>query len=211
MKYFNHLSLLTALLCLMMSSCTTTKFATKKTVNILPYYHEVDQGEKQLILQDVHGQQLFVNAQKLVGAEMQMGYTQSVKLEKNKDQGLYKVTQSLGTVIDTSSSRINDMWVLKKLHNKAIQSNAPTLTVDLRKQRAYGTTGCNRYHSNFHLLEGGKISFGMIASTKMLCPNSDVEMEFTSLLQKVNGYQIKDRHLYLTVDGNEVMNFLKID
>ncbi|QZE15142.1 META domain-containing protein [Halosquirtibacter laminarini] len=211
MKYFNYTLLISILSTFLLSSCATSKFSLKKDVKIASYYHRNEEGKKQIVLIDHHGNTLFISPEEIEGTEMQMGYQQTVSMEKDKQKNIYHVKQVKQTVMDSASIRLNDMWVLKKINDKKIAKNAPTLTINLRKETAYGSTGCNRYHSQFMLLGEKKVDFIRIASTKMLCMNANLETEFTSTLEKCDGYAIANNHLTLTKEGKVVLDFQKVD
>lgn len=211
MKQIKHATLFATLLILLLSSCSSSKFTTKKPITVSPFYHENTKGQKQLILTDQKGNILFLDEEKLEGAELLMGYNQMLEIAKPKKSDQYKVTKKLETSIDTMTCVINDIWVLKKIKGEEVNKNAPTLTIDLRKKRAYGHSGCNRYSTSVSLFENHSIKFGMIAATKMYCPNIDIENTYLNALQKCDQYQIKDRHLHLMQGEKILLTFLKVD
>lgn len=211
MKQIKHTTLLATLFIILLSSCSTSKFSIKKPVTVSPFYHESSEGQRELILTDHNGNILFLNEEKLEGAELLMGYNQMLEITKQNKTDQYKVIKKIETSIDTMTCVINDIWVLKKIEGEMIDKNAPTLTIDLREKRAYGHSGCNRYHTSISLFENQSLKFGMIASTKMYCPNIDIENSFLNALQKCDHYNIKDGHLHLMQGGKTLLTFLKVD
>ena len=59
-------------------------------------------------------------------------------------------------------------------------------------------------------VEGDKISFSDITTTKMFCVDVD-ETSFLTALSKANKYKIEKMRLYLFEDDKEVLVFKKID
>ena len=59
-------------------------------------------------------------------------------------------------------------------------------------------------------VEGDKISFSDITTTKMFCVYVD-ETSFLTALSKANKYKIEKMRLYLFEDDKEVLVFKKID
>jgi heat shock protein HslJ len=64
--------------------------------------------------------------------------------------------------------------------------------------RVSGNAGCNRFGGNYSE-DGGKLSFGPLAMTRMMCPPPDMEREraFTEIL--ANSSRFEATHLKLTL------------
>lgn len=64
------------------------------------------------------------------------------------------------------------------------------------ENRMFGNSGCNRY-STVYILEGRKIDFQPIISTKMACGGEAMKQEntFFSVIEKVEKYKIKGNYL----------------
>jgi heat shock protein HslJ len=64
------------------------------------------------------------------------------------------------------------------------------------ENRMFGNSGCNRY-STVYILEGRKIDFQPIISTKMACGGEAMKQEntFFSVIEKVERYKIKGNYL----------------
>ena len=69
--------------------------------------------------------------------------------------------------------------------------NAPFLGFDKDGHRLYGNAGCNRLMGSFELdtLNGGKVKFGQVAATRMMCPDMTLEQNVLEALNKVAGYE----------------------
>ena len=82
-------------------------------------------------------------------------------------------------------------WELVELGGKpfpATEGHAVTMQFDPDGERVYGSGGCNRYAGAYES-SGDKLTFGVIASTKMMCPTLDQEQAFFSMLGKVASYE----------------------
>jgi heat shock protein HslJ len=109
---------------------------------------------------------------------------------------------------------LHDIWVVESI-NGATYSRAegqdlhPTLEIYLSEKRFLGNTGCNNMNGSMNV-EGDKISFSDITTTKMFCVDVD-ETSFLTALGKANNYKIEKMRLYLFNDEKELLVFKKID
>lgn len=108
--------------------------------------------------------------------------------------------------------RLNDIWVLENINGKAInvQTEPPRLEFQLKENRVTGYGGCNQISGSIQTTEK-TIQFGMMARTKMACPDLALEDQFLGYLndQEV-GFEIGERKLTLT-SGNNRLVFKKVD
>jgi heat shock protein HslJ len=110
--------------------------------------------------------------------------------------------------------RIHDIWVVESINGAAYsrvenQELHPTLEIYLAEERFSGNTGCNNINGSMNV-EGEKISFSDITTTKMFCVDVD-ETSFLTALRKATKYKIEKMRLYLFDDDKEVLVFKKID
>ena len=109
---------------------------------------------------------------------------------------------------------LHDIWVVQSINGAAYsrvegQDLHPTLEIYLSEKRFLGNTGCNNMNGSMNV-EGDKISFSDITTTKMFCVDVD-ETGFLTALSKANKYKIEKMRLYLFEDDKEVLVFKKID
>jgi heat shock protein HslJ len=126
--------------------------------------------------------------------------------------GILTVSCSSGN--GTADSRIHDIWVVESVNGVTYsraegQDLHPTLEIYLSEERFIGNTGCNNMNGNVNV-EGEKISFSDIVTTKMFCADVD-ETSFLTALNKASNYKIEKMRLYLFDDDKEVLVFKKID
>lgn len=74
-----------------------------------------------------------------------------------------------------------------------------------------GNSGCNSYHASYEA-DGGEISFGPIAGTKMACGDAEASTEtrYLQLLGDVASYEVSGRSMSMSNgDGTPVLQFMK--
>jgi copper homeostasis protein (lipoprotein) len=105
-------------------------------------------------------------------------------------------------------------WRLSSLAGQPLSSadatHAPTLMFDAAEKRVSGSGGCNRITGSYNV-NGDKLDFGPIASTKMACPQPimDTESAFLRQLSAVNSYKIDGGSLTLySADGTPLVTFV---
>lgn len=76
--------------------------------------------------------------------------------------------------------------------------------------RVSGHAGCNRFGGSYSE-DGGKLSFGPIAMTRMMCPPPDMEREreLTELLQNTRQFEATHRKLTLISGSGQVLATLQ--
>ena len=103
-------------------------------------------------------------------------------------------------------------WKLVELQGKPVvvpaEGRAPNLTLDAEKKRVTGFAGINRFFGGYKL-DGDKLSFGMMGSTRMAGPPEAMEAEtaFLKMLGEVNGWKIIDNTLQLLHDDKVIAQF----
>lgn len=74
-----------------------------------------------------------------------------------------------------------------------------------------GNASCNRYHGPFRLGETDSLSFGLVASTQMMCGEPpgvmEQEMAFLRSLEKVQTFLLKGGALELRCEDGTVLKF----
>lgn len=116
----------------------------------------------------------------------------------------------------TSASQItNTTWELIKLEGTNIeQSNEKgekiQFTLNSVDQMVFGNSGCNSFNGSYELDDGNRIKFSKIASTRMACPESDInEQEVLDVFNQADNYTIDGNKLILNVGKRALWLFLK--
>jgi copper homeostasis protein (lipoprotein) len=94
-------------------------------------------------------------------------------------------------------------WKLYEINGKRIGSfndphRHPYLIINSADNRAYGNGGCNGFTGVYSTKDQFSISFSKMASTKMACEEGlELEIEFMTMLEKVDNYTMRDDTLSL--------------
>ena len=103
---------------------------------------------------------------------------------------------------------LNTEWIATRINGDAVKGNASTLTID--QNRAYGSSGCNRYTGKATLGENNSLQFGPTASTRMACINDTAQQEaaYFRALQSVTSYHLNQGDLILLdKDFNKLIEY----
>src|SRR5690625_7389519 len=65
-------------------------------------------------------------------------------------------------------------------------------------QKVSGFTGCNRVMGSYELSSGNKVQCENLATTRMACPNLDLENKILKLLDSANHFKIENETAYLS-------------
>jgi heat shock protein HslJ len=84
--------------------------------------------------------------------------------------------------------------------------NQAHLHLNADGRQATGSDGCNRFFG-VYALEGDKLTFGMMGSTRMACPHADLDRIFYQSLKKTSRYQINGEHLELLQKDKLLLRF----
>ena len=64
-----------------------------------------------------------------------------------------------------------------------------------------GIGACNRMMGEFTTSTTGALKFQSIASTKMMCPNAELETKFSQILDRATHYEVDGNLLMILSDG----------
>jgi copper homeostasis protein (lipoprotein) len=92
-------------------------------------------------------------------------------------------------------------WTLTRVGALSVAAGAaqrtPNLTLQAAEKRAVGSSGCNRFTGSYSL-QGERLKFGSVASTKMACPQGmDIERAFLDALARTATWRIAGGRLDL--------------
>lgn len=102
-------------------------------------------------------------------------------------------------------------WELTEVAGKQVQQylnqRKPYIQFDAENNRAYGFGSCNNF-SGGYTIEGNKLTFIAMASTRMYCQHvMQQEAAFNTMLSTTNGYKIDGNMLVLLKDGKVLGRF----
>ena len=108
------------------------------------------------------------------------------------------------------TSLYNIKWSLKKIYENGKPGDVNTrafIRFDKEKGSAGGNGSCNSFGST-STVEGNKVSFKNIFSTKMYCEEvQQVENKYLKQLENANRFEIKDKALILYRDKEKLLEF----
>lgn len=136
---------------------------------------------------------------------------------KNFDYSV-KVRAKIGTMEDyqdfsgcgsfLGTYRLNNLWELERINENNLDKpneKKPHLEFDLAQNKMYGFGGCNRLNGTVKL-EKDSLKIRKIASTKMACPNMEMESAFLpAISDKSFGMEFKDDKLILKNDAKQLV------
>ena len=106
-------------------------------------------------------------------------------------------------------------WVATEINGFQVESSekTPQIQFDSSSKRFSGSDGCNQIMGSFNTADD-HLSFGEIASTKMMCPdaNSLTATQYQQALAKVTSYRASSQLLVLfDQNGQTLIAFKKAD
>lgn len=104
-----------------------------------------------------------------------------------------------------SSSIIDGEWNITEVNGSAVKAESrPYIGFDIRKNRVYGTPGCNRISGSFDFEDkNGQIKFGAIASTMMACPDMELERNILQALNSAESIKSSGKERLTLCDKNK--------
>lgn len=106
---------------------------------------------------------------------------------------------------------LNGDWNITTVNGEVANGEKqPFLSLNIQDKHIYGCAGCNRINGEIEVKENGKISFGQIGATRMLCPNMGTERAILLALEEVKGYEGTEQEITLTnEDGKALITLVK--
>ena len=108
---------------------------------------------------------------------------------------LLALAASCSATQNMNISELSGRWEITAVEGKAVEMTVPDAEIpylgfDTATGRLTGNAGCNSIKGAFVAGNGdGKITFDKIASTRMMCPDMNVEQSVLQALDKVTGYK----------------------
>ena len=114
----------------------------------------------------------------------------------------------------TTSTNIQDIWVLDSINNTAPDSNyfshgTPYFDFNLDKKTFSGHTGCNGINGKLSEVSG-KLVFDSLQFSKGVCKDKGFEKKLLKAFNKAVRYTILNDMLYMNIDPSTVYVFRRI-
>ena len=103
-----------------------------------------------------------------------------------------------------STSLTSGEWILTELEGQPLIAEAPITAAFTEDGQVGGTAGCNTYSGTYEV-EGDTISFGLMATTLMACPQlvMDQELAYLAVLERAQSYAVTESVLTLVGAGGQ--------
>jgi heat shock protein HslJ len=100
-------------------------------------------------------------------------------------------------------------WNLVELNNSKIEHPGPQVPhLRFETDKLTGNDGCNNFFGAY-TLDGNKLKFGMLASTRMACPQiNELDIEFNKVISITSSYTISSDKLELFEEDKLLASFL---
>ncbi len=124
--------------------------------------------------------------------------------------GVLLVMGSCGAGNKTVSvADLSGEWNIVEINGEKVTAESvPYLGLDMDAKRLYGNAGCNRIMGSleYDSVCPGKIHFGSVAATRMMCPDMETEQKVLAALEKVTACSGDKTSLSLNdAEGKTVM------
>ncbi len=93
----------------------------------------------------------------------------------------------------------SNAWQVVQLNAKTLkaQGDSYTISFDTESQQLRAMGGCNRIMGGYTMDEKGALSFDRLSSTRMACPDPELEQRFIDALNSTTKFDIDDDMLLL--------------
>ena len=102
-------------------------------------------------------------------------------------------------------------WRLIEVNGKSVKSSEAKdyfINLDSKTGRFTGFVGCNTVMGSYAMIDATKLQFSKVGSTKMSCPDGNVESKFMKMIEKVENYKIEGSNLYFNKsNSSDVLKF----
>ena len=99
-------------------------------------------------------------------------------------------------------------WHLMRLMGRDLSVDADKFVFTFSEDGEFGGTGaCNRIFGAFKSNDQRAISFENLASTRMMCPDANLEAQFVEVLDRATHYEV-DGNVLMILSNGEVQAIL---
>jgi len=110
-------------------------------------------------------------------------------------------TNAITSMQENTIQQLSGIYSVTTLSEHDTLAITPEINFDVNTNRVSGFSGCNRFNGSY-TIDGNKITFGPIASTKMMCREeaNTIEQKMFNALSQVNSFTLKNNVLTLFKD-----------
>ncbi|BAO77578.1 hypothetical protein WPG_3348 [Winogradskyella sp. PG-2] len=126
--------------------------------------------------------------------------------------------EHINNITPNDPIRLNDIWLLEsvwingeevEIAQYTFEKGNPVLEINIRNMSFLGHEGCNNIIGEVLIIALGKITFGPVTSTDMMCPNPELTKAYIENLGQVNRYTYEQLQLTLYKDEIPLLKFKK--
>ncbi len=142
------------------------------------------------------------------GFNYEEGYNYNLRLSYNEKKNSYNLIEVISKtkVLEDINYKT---WIVTSIGNSKLSTRA-FLKFSPESQSIKGYTGCNTFNGSAKF-SNDEISISNVAMTKKLCPDSDMENEIISTLQKAKKYDVVEGILHFTTEDGDILMKLKTE
>lgn len=95
------------------------------------------------------------------------------------------------------------VWQLTQLFGRPVEAAEDAFTVVFDGDKVNGRGACNTFFGDVQMQRqsGGTLRFSNVGSTRMMCPDQEMEDKFMSVLSTTDSFNKEGEYLYLFTDG----------
>lgn len=112
-------------------------------------------------------------------------------------------------------NQLVDIWALEMINGQTWENTNrkhPSIEISLAQNKMHGNDGCNNIFANIEKLTEKELKLGMIAGTRMACPDMKNPGEYNAALAKVRTYKREGLKLHLLDEaGNTILQYIEVD
>ncbi|MDU8884865.1 META domain-containing protein [Yeosuana sp. MJ-SS3] len=115
-------------------------------------------------------------------------------------------TSAITSMQENTMQQLSGNYSVTKLINNDTLMITPDINFDASDNRVSGFSGCNRFNGSY-TIDGNNITFGPLASTKMMCREeaNTIEHNMFDTLSQVNSFSLQNNILTLFKDKDVLL------
>ncbi len=156
-----------------------------------------------------------------MGINLALATVANFSIEKIAQDYLLYLKNSEGsttmTLRKSDLNFINGAWTVKSLNGNDIKSDAGVeMVIDIPELKVHGNTGCNILNGSLFIDpdKQNSLQFTNLATTRMACPNAELEQMFLVALEEVETVipgSNSDKAILKDKSGNTIMELKRLD
>ncbi|MDX9801161.1 MAG: META domain-containing protein [Spirochaetia bacterium] len=118
---------------------------------------------------------------------------------------IFTSCETTGKTAATDKNSLQGKWELTVLEGQNIAEKQPVYLEFKDDSKVSGFAGCNRLNGAYTLGKGNMISFNQLATTRMACPQMELEIRVLKMLDKADNFVIENDRLILKTGRSKLL------